>query len=456
MKPLNHYQNKTVLVLGLAKSGEAVSRLMRQMGARVIVSDIQERSRHEEAIKRLEQAGIEVISGEHPLELLDRTPSLIIKNPGIPYHIPFVQEAIRRGIPIVTEVEIAYEMSEAGIIGITGSNGKTTTTTLVGEMLKEGGIAARVAGNIGTVLSEAAFKAGSDETIVAELSSFQLQGTRRFRPHIAVLLNLYEAHLDYHRTFDDYVLAKMKLFQNQTASDYAVLNADQPISQKIAGEVKSRIFWFSVGQPVARGTMINNGEILFLSEQQVKTAIMPVSEIMLPGAHNLENVLAAVCTAMLAGVPADAIRRVLKRFKGVEHRLEFVAERNGVRYYNDSKATNPQAAIRAIQAFNQPVILIAGGLDRGIDFLELLPAFKSSVKGLIAYGQSKAKLMAVGRQAGLKQVISVDTVSESVYTAQKMASPGDIVLLSPACASWDMFRSFEERGCMFKETVHTL
>ena len=292
--------------------------------------------------------------------------------------------------------------------------------------------------------------------MVAELSSFQLKGTSHFRPWIGCLLNVYNAHLDYHKTKEDYVHSKRNLFINQTAEDVAVLNYDNSYCREVANGLNATVLWFSLKSQVEQGSFIQNGNVCYQGSSSQVEEIIPVSEIALPGEHNLENVLAAVAMTRAAGVSTAAIRKVLSRFTGVEHRLEYVAEVEGVKYYNDSKATNPEAASRALKSFSQPIVYIAGGLDRGIDFQELVPLLRERVKTLITYGQTADILLARGQDAGVKNLIRVDNVNDAVVKAHQVAEHGDVVLLSPACASWDMYTSFEQRGSMFKQSVHKL
>ncbi|WCK53086.1 UDP-N-acetylmuramoyl-L-alanine--D-glutamate ligase [Aneurinibacillus sp. Ricciae_BoGa-3] len=460
------FAGKKIVVLGLAKSGVAVAKLMKQFGATVTVND--KKPREEAAgVEELERLGIPVICGYHPDDLLDESVDLVIKNPGIPYTVAPVRAALALKIPVITEVEIAYLLSDAPIIGITGSNGKTTTTTLVGEILREATLSPVVAGNIGTVLSEQAVTVTSDQILVAELSSFQLKGTRDFRPQIACILNVYDAHLDYHKTKEDYIHSKFNLLVNQREEDIAVLNYDNEGTCSAAAYTKAAILWFSVKEEIAQGSFVKDGFVVFkkpaagplqdkLADSPEVERIIRVEEIALPGGHNLENVLAAVSIARAAGASAQAIAHVLRSFAGVEHRIEFVAEINGVKYYNDSKATNPAAAIPALRAFKEPIVLIAGGLDRGIDFKELVPLLKEHASGLVVYGQTAEILAKRGTEAGIKIIKRVDNVRDAVASAHLIAHPGDVVLLSPACASWDMYKSFEERGSIFKESVHKL
>jgi UDP-N-acetylmuramoylalanine--D-glutamate ligase len=449
LKTIKKYENKKVLVLGLAKSGVSAASLLHKLGAFVTVNDYKPLSENPEAQNLLDE-GIKVICGGHPLELIDEGFELIVKNPGIPYDNPLVERALKKGIPIITEVELAYEICEAEFIGITGTNGKTTTTTLIFEMLKEGGKAPLIAGNIGKVASEVVQQATKANDIVIELSSFQLMGIDKFCPKIAVLTNIYDAHLDYHGTKQEYVNAKAQLIKNQTKTDYFVYNADQDEVVAIANSGKGMHVPFSTTRKVSIGAYIENGWLMFQTER-----IMPVKEIRLPGQHNLENILAAVAVVKLKGVSNDAIYRVLTTFSGVKHRTQFVKELNGRAFYNDSKATNILATQSALKAFNQPVILLAGGLDRGNNFDELVPAMKN-VKALITFGQTAQKIADAGNKAGIETIRRVDNVEEAVPVAYELSSPGDVILLSPACASWDQYKTFEVRGDIFIEAVHKL
>jgi UDP-N-acetylmuramoylalanine--D-glutamate ligase len=445
-------QNRLVVVLGLAKSGAAVAKLLHRFGAHVVVNDRKPREEAAEAAE-LEALGITVITGHHPDDLIHKGVALVVKNPGIPYESPPVAKAIELGIPVITEVELAWQLSKAPIIGITGSNGKTTTTTLVGLILQEANIDAVVGGNIGTVLSSVAETVREDQILVAELSSFQLMGTRKFRPHIGALLNLYPAHLDYHHTREAYLEAKLKLFANQTEDDIAILPYDQPEVLASIPPLRAKTYYFSKTAEARPGVFVRNGMICFADQEGSVDEVMPVAKLAIP---HMENAMAAILITRLAGADYGAMERVLSTFPGVEHRLEFVATVDGVRYYNDSKATNPEAASRAIQAFREPVVLIAGGLDRGVDFRELVPVFKKHVKAVITYGQTAEILLERAAEAGISERIRVDTVEKAVFAAAALAAPGDVVLLSPACASWDMFPSFEVRGNSFKDGVHRL
>ena len=449
MKQINTYLHKKILVLGLAKSGVTAAALLHKLGAFVTVNDKKPLSENPEARGLLEQ-GIKVICGEHPVELLDEGFELIVKNPGIPYQNPIIEGALEKGIPVLTEVELAYQISEAPFIGITGTNGKTTTTTLIFEMLNEGKKRPLIAGNIGTVASGVAEEATAENNIVIELSSFQLMGIETFKPKIAIITNLYDAHLDYHGTRAEYIKAKANITKNQTAEDYFIFNADQQEVREIAEHSQAAGIPFSTKLALKEGAYISEGWICFNDEK-----VMMVDDIALPGVHNLENILSAMAAAKLTGVSNEAIQEVLRTFTGVKHRLQYVTEIAERKFYNDSKATNILATIPALQAFKNPIILLAGGLDRGNEFDELIPYLKN-VKALITFGQTSSKIERVGIEAGIKQINTVDNVEKAVPVAFQYSEPGDVILLSPACASWDQYKSFEVRGDIFIEAVHKL
>lgn len=449
------FQGKNVLVLGLARSGAAVARLLTRHGAQITINDQKTRDAFGQVPDELEQLGIRVVLGGHPEGIVSEKIDLVVKNPGIPYSAEPVRQALELGIPVVTEVEIAYQFSKAPIIGITGSNGKTTTTTLTGQIMEAAGLQPVVAGNIGTALSEIIEDVAADQWIVAELSSFQLMGTLHFKPRVAALLNIYSAHLDYHGSMDEYFAAKSRIFANQTEDDVAVLNMDQPKVMELAPRISARIFPFSLKQRLEEGVFVKDGSIYIRSNGE-EIHVCTVDEIPVKGSHNLENILAATAVTYCAGARPEAIKEAILSFQGVEHRLEFVKKVNDVTYYNDSKATNAEAATRAITSFANPVVLIAGGLDRGTDFAELVPIFAKHVKAVVALGEAADKMLAAAGKAGVQQRSKVGTLQEAVAAAAALAEAGDSVLLSPACASWDMFSSFEERGRIFKNAVHTM
>lgn len=433
----------------MAKSGYAAAVLLKKLGANVIVNDSKQLAENPLATE-LQGQGMEVVCGGHPLELLEKNISLVVKNPGIPYSNPLLVAAKEKNIPIVTEVELAYRISEAPFIGITGSNGKTTTTTLTFEMLKEGKKHPVIAGNIGTVACEVAQDVTEQQVVVTELSSFQLMGIKTFQPKIAVLLNLFEAHLDYHGTKKEYGLAKANIFRNQTENDYSVINADDEDVMVLSKQSKGQKVYFSTTKIIEDGACAKDGALYFKGEK-----VIDVQDIVLPGKHNLENILAAMSIAKLMGVTNEAIIAVLKRFTGVKHRLEYVTTIGNRKFYNDSKATNMLATEKALSAFTQPVILLAGGLDRGNEFDDLIPYF-GHVKALLTFGQTAPKLVKAAEKAGMKVIKCVDNVEQAVQEAYALSEEGDVILLSPACASWDQFKTFEERGDMFIQAVHKL
>ncbi|WP_026692123.1 UDP-N-acetylmuramoyl-L-alanine--D-glutamate ligase [Peribacillus kribbensis] len=449
MKEVTAYLRKKILVLGLAKSGVSAASLLHKLGAFVTVNDKRPVSENPEAQELVEQ-GIKVICGDHPIELLDEGFELIVKNPGIPYSIPLVKGAMERGIPVITEVELAYQISEAPFIGITGTNGKTTTTTIIYEILREGNKNPLIAGNIGTVASGVAEKASKDDTIVIELSSFQLMGINEFRPRIAILTNIYDAHLDYHGTKKEYMQAKAAIGKAQTEDDYFIFNADQEEVIGLARQSKAIQVPFSTQRVMLDGAYIEDGYMCFRGEK-----IIELSKVALPGKHNQENILAAIAASKLSGVSNEAIESILTAFTGVKHRLQFVKEINRRRFYNDSKATNILSAAAALRSFNGPTILLAGGLDRGNEFDELIPALQN-VKALVTFGETAPKIERAAREAGISIIKRVHNVVDAVPAAYSFSEEGDTILLSPACASWDQYKTFEVRGDMFMEAVHKL
>ena len=447
------FEHKRVLVIGLAKSGVAVAKLLLNQGAIVTVNDRIPLEENPDA-KSLIEEGIRVLAGSHPVDLLEEHFDFVVKNPGIPYHNCMVEAAIKKGIPVYTEVEIAYQLLEGLIIGITGSNGKTTTTTLASLMLKESFPERQVyaAGNIGIPLSQLAEQSTKEDIYVSELSSFQLMGIDQFKPKIACIVNIFSAHLDYHGTREEYIKAKLQLTKNQTEEDYLVYNADYPeLITLIEGHTNATLVPFSRKTVLEFGASVEDDYICFKGEK-----VIPVSTIQVPGTQNVENVLAAVAIAKLAGATNEGIQKAVQNFHGVKHRTQFVKEVNKRRFYNDSKATNIIATQTALRSFtNQSVVLIAGGLDRGNGFDELVPDLKD-VSGIVLYGETKGKLQEAAKVAGIPVVEVVNTLEEATKKAYAISKEDDIILLSPACASWDQFKSFEIRGDEFIQVVENL
>jgi UDP-N-acetylmuramoylalanine--D-glutamate ligase len=462
MKHPSLYSNEQVVVLGLAKSGQAVARVFHELGAIVTVNDRKSREDCPEA-EELENLGIQVICGEHPESLIHPDVKLVVKNPGIPYHVPPLMKANELGIDIVTEIEVGSYLCSGPIIGVTGSNGKTTTTTWIGLILEKAGLMPIVAGNIGRPLCDVAKENKPGQWLVIELSSFQLKGTEQFRPHIACLLNIYKNHLDYHGNMDDYIQSKAKLFANQTEEDIAVVNWDNTECRSLSAQSRATLLPFSAIEILPYGIYVHEGMITYRDKSGEAWPIIHASELGIGGKHNLENALAAAAVAIAADVDIHVIAPVLREFRGVEHRLEFVRSIEDIRFYNDSKATNSTASMKAMDAFEAPIIWIGGGLDRGSDYMELLPYFESRVKAVVLIGETKLKLQQVAELARLRTIEVVDTansvedmMNQAVKLAYATAEHGDVILFSPACQSWDMFTSYEQRGRMFKASVHNL
>ena len=448
MKRIDQFENKKVLVLGLAKSGESAARLLDKLGAIVTVNDGKPFEENPAAQSLLEE-GIKVVTGGHPLELLDEDFALMVKNPGIPYSNAMIEKALEKGIPVLTEVELAYLISDAPIIGITGSNGKTTTTTMIGEVLTAAGQNGLLSGNIGYPASQVAQTATDKDTLVMELSSFQLMGIQEFHPEIAVITNLMPTHIDYHGSFEAYVAAKWNIQSNMTAADYLVLNFNQELAKELATKTNATVVPFSTLEKVD-GAYLEDGLLYFRGEK-----VMAADEIGVPGSHNVENALATIAVAKLRSVDNETIKETLSAFGGVKHRLQFVDQINGVKFYNDSKSTNILATQKALSGFdNSKVILIAGGLDRGNEFDELVPDI-TGLKKMVILGQSAERVKRAADKAGVAYVDATD-IADATRKASELAEEGDVVLLSPANASWDMYANFEVRGDLFIDTVAEL
>ena len=444
-------KGKRVLVVGLGKSGVASALFLEKRGARVTVSDAKSPDQLRHEIPLLLDHGITVETGQHS-ERTFRDQDLIVISPGVPFDVPQLVQARALGIPVIGEVELASRFLKGQIVAITGSNGKTTTTTLAGEIIAASGGNVLVGGNIGTPAITFVETSTDDTWVVLEISSFQLETVESFHPRIAVVLNVTPDHLDRHHSFEKYASAKSRIFENQNANDFAVLNADNPPCVAMAAATKASVFWFSRLQEVTSGAFVREGRIVW-RDSHGDREIMPAKEISLKGAHNLENVLAAVCVGMLAGVEPAQIRRAVSEFKAVEHRLEFVATVRGVEYYNDSKATNVDATIKALESFPGRIHLILGGKDKGSDYSVLNALLKARVKRVYTIGAAAAKIESQVRGT---EIASVGTLEAAVKRASESAGAGDVVLLAPACASFDQFDSYEHRGRTFKELVGQL
>ena len=446
-------KGKHVLILGLARSGIAAAMELISLGAKVTASDMKSREELEDTAF-LESRGVRLVCGGHPLTLLNKC-DLIVLSPGVPSDLEILDEARKRDISVISELELGYRFAKAPIIAVTGTNGKTTTTTLIGEILKNDGRNITLAGNIGIPLVREVEKAENKDYLVVEVSSFQLENIMHFKPKISVILNITEDHLNRHKTFENYIKAKARILENQTEEDYAVLNYDDPIARSFVKRIKPKIMFFSQKEELIRGIYVKNGVIVIRENGKIYP-ILKAGELGIKGSHNLENALAAVCVAWIARINLNNMAETLKDFHGVEHRLEFVANIAGVKFINDSKATNPDAAQKAIEALKEPIVLIAGGYDKKSDYSSFVKAFNEKVKHLILIGDTAQAIESTARKSGFVDVEKSNSLQEAVKLAYNRAAPGDVVLLSPACASWDMFESFEERGRIFKETVHSL
>jgi UDP-N-acetylmuramoylalanine--D-glutamate ligase len=440
---------KRVLVVGLGRSGVASALFLKSRGARVTVSDAKSEEQLREEIPALLDQGIAVETGGHG-ERTFQNQDLIVVSPGVPVDAAPIAQARALGQPVIGEIELAAAFLPGPIVGITGSNGKTTTTTLVGEILAAGGLKTLVGGNIGTPAISLVERASPETVIVLEVSSFQLETIRSFRPKIGIVLNVTPDHLDRHRTFEAYVDAKARLFENQSAEDFALLNADDPTCVQMAGRTRAQVFWFSRKREVEQGAFVHKGAVLF-RRGGAQQEVMLASEIPLKGSHNLENVLAAVCAGALMGCEAGKIAGAVRNFKAVEHRLEYVATLRGVEYYNDSKATNVDATIKALESFSGNIHLILGGKDKGSDYTVLNDLLRQRVKAVYTIGAAAEKIQS--QIKGATKIVSAGTIDSAVKQAAAAAQSGDVVLLAPACASFDQFQNYEHRGRVFKELV---
>ena len=444
--------NKRVLVVGLGKSGVASALFLKKHGARVTVSDAKPEDQLRSEIPLLLDHGITVETGGHG----DRTfrgQDLIVVSPGVPVDAPHLVQARALGEPVIGEIELAAQFLPGPIVAITGSNGKTTTTTLAGEILSAGGLRTVVGGNIGTPAITLVERATADTWAVLEVSSFQLETVQTFRSRIAVILNITPDHLDRHRTFEAYAGAKARIFENQQSDDFVVLNEDDPACVNLAKLVNAQLFWFSRRKEVQRGAWVSDGRIVF-RDAAGQQEIMLVADIPLKGAHNVENALAGVCVGMLAGSRPERIREAIRNFKAVEHRLEFVARIRNVDYYNDSKATNVDATIKALESFPANIHLILGGKDKGSDYSVLNDLLRQRVKRVYTIGAAAAKIES--QIKGAADIFHAETLEKAILRAAQDSQPSDIVLLAPACASFDQFDSYEHRGRVFKDVVKSL
>jgi UDP-N-acetylmuramoylalanine--D-glutamate ligase len=447
-------KDKKVLVVGLGKSGRAAALFLRRRGAQVTVSDVRSADQLAQQIPSLLEAGIIVEAGGHGMHTF-HSQDLIVVSPGVPLNTPELVQASNLGLPIIGELELAAHFLKGKILAVTGSNGKTTTTTLLGEILAAGGLQTLVGGNIGVPVIELIDDSTDASWSVLEVSSFQLETTQHFHPAISVILNITPDHLDRHGSFENYAAAKERIFAAQSAEDSLVLNADNTPCEEAAARSTARIYWFSIEHAVPQGAWLQQGAVVYRAAENAATEyVMPLSGIPLKGAHNIENVLAAVCAARLAGVSAESIRSSVESFQAVEHRLEYVATRHGVAFYNDSKATNVDATAKAIAAFSGGIHLILGGKDKGSPYTVLGELLRERVSAVYTIGAAAGKIESELR--GVVSLYSCETLEKAVAAAFAAARSGEVVLLAPACASFDQFESYEHRGRVFKQLVKEL
>lgn len=445
---------KNVLVFGSGISGIGAAGLLEERGASVTLYDGNDKLDVEEIRGKMKDgAKTDIVLGEFPEELLGKL-DLVIISPGVPTDLPIVNRMRESDIPVVGEIELAYELGKGEVLAITGTNGKTTTTALLGEIMKAVYDSAFVVGNIGIPYTNVVDETRDDSVIVAEMSSFQLESIVDFRPRISAILNITPDHLNRHHTMEAYIQAKKNVAINQTAEDTCVLNYEDEVLREFGETLQTKVLYFSSKRKLDKGIYLDDGNIIYRNPDEC--LVCNVKELKLLGVHNYENVMAAVAMAAAYGVSMDSIRKTIKEFAGVEHRIEFVAEKNGVAYYNDSKGTNPDAAIRGIQAMNRPTYLIGGGYDKQSEYKEWIESFDGKVKKLLLIGQTREKIAKEAEECGFTDTMLLDTFEDAVLTAAKLAEPGEAVLLSPACASWGMFKNYEERGDKFKEIVNSL
>lgn len=446
-------RNKNVLVVGVGISGLATIKILHELGAKIFIFDNKSREDLEVILKKLQGIPMTMFLGQEDMEL--EGIDLIIKSPGVPPRAKIISRALEMGIEIITDIELGYFLSATkNIIAITGSNGKTTTTHLVGETFGKAGYKTFVLGNIGVGILEKIGSVKSEDIVVIEASSFQLENTKKFKPKVSLVLNISPDHLDWHGSYENYIESKLKILKNQDINDFSVLNYDDEIVSSFAKKTEARVIWFSTKEILKKGIYLEEDKIIINMEGKIE--LIRTDELKVIGRHNLENILAAIGIFYAMGLDYQIIREELKNFKGVEHRLEYVIEKNERRFYNDSKGTNPDASIKAIEALESNIVLIAGGYNKSSEFDDFIKSFEGRVRHLILLGATKDKIQETALRYGFNKNYLVEDMNEAVNLAYKLSSAGDKVLLSPACASWDMYKSFEERGMAFKKAVYNL
>lgn len=445
------FEHKKVFILGFARSGYEAAKYLIEHDNEVLLNDAKEESeQNQEQIQELKEKGVKFVFGSHPDDILDESFDYFIKNPGVPIDHKYVLKARELSIPVINEAEMAYRLlpSDVTLVGITGTNGKTTTTTMVYNILKESGKGVHLTGNIGYPLCSFLNKLKPDDIIVMEVSCQQLENFEEFKPHIAVMTNLSPAHIDFLKSYDNYKRVKGKIFKNQTDDDIAILNIENQDVLEVTKDIRSVTKYFSSKNEI-NGCYIKDDFIYYYDEQ-----VLNLNQIKVSGIHNLENIMASVMVVKELGVENEVIEKVIYDFKGVEHRLEYVAEYEGRTFYNDSKATNNKSTQIALSAFSKPTIILMGGLDRGQDFNELT-SYMKNVKIIVCYGQNKEKIDEYAKSIGIDSIV-VDNLNEAVHRAYEGSQEGDVILLSPATASWDQYKCFEDRGIEFKNIVREI
>ena len=447
------YENKKVIVCGMARSGISAAKLLASVGADVTLQDMKPMDvlikLHD--IEAYKKEGIKIFAGANPDDIIDSFDYAVL-SPGVPCDLPFIKKAESSGVKVISEVELAYTLTECPVCAITGTNGKTTTTTLTGMLLNKKYKNTAVVGNIGVAYSEKVKSLKADDFVCAEISSFQLETSDTFRPHIAAVLNITPDHLNRHKTMDNYVAVKEKIFMKQNKDDFTILNKNEEYCVKMADKTKGTVFFFSSAEKLDEGIYLD-GDNIHIKWNGLDEDVINIHDLRILGTHNYENVMAAVACAVCAGVDMESIREILKEFNGVEHRIEYCGTFDGVDYYNDSKGTNPDASIRAVLAMRKPIVLIGGGYDKDSSYDEWVKLFDGRVKKLILIGATAGKIAECCDRYGFKDYEFADTFKKCIEKCKASAEEGDCVLLSPACASWGMFEDYEQRGRMFKEMV---
>ena len=452
----NRFAGKKCLVVGMARSGVAAAQLLVSLDARVTVNDSKSREELGDAVKPLDSLPVSWRLGEPADACLDGQ-ELLVLSPGIPDKAPFVVRAREAGIRVIAEIELAYEASRGQLTAVTGTNGKTTTVTLLNQMFLDAGRRSHAVGNIGYPYSQGVLEEQAGDMFVCECSSFQMETVDGFRPHAAAILNLTEDHLNRHGTMQVYADLKMRMFERQTEEDYAVFNLDDPGLEGLWERVRSRVLFFSRTRSVENGAFVRDGQVIFRLDGE-ETSILPAADIYIPGPHNLENAMAAVCLAMVSGLSPESVAQTLRTFRGVEHRIEFTRELDGVRYFNDSKGTNVDSTICAVRTMQRPTVIILGGSDKHADFAPLAECMLSSgmIRKAVLIGVTAPQIERALLAAGYTEIVHAGSMKDAVEVSRSLAGEGWNVLLSPACASFDMFHDYEERGRIFKEIVRSL